>query len=366
MQTQSRFLQWRHVWTKKRLFWLCAGLSAVLIHILLAAFPSIAENVYGKGVYPVIRMIFRWTLGLLPIPGIVLILAASVWLLWVTGIRPLIRRQVTFPSFLAGLISTIGAVVFLFQSLWGFNYAREGIDTRLGLQLEGLTTQQLRSEFERATTEMLAAFEASKGYRALEPLSGVEYEAAVRELLEAELLLVGYSVAPRPRVRLIRPKGLLMRWNTAGIYLPFSGEGHVDAGMLPVQTPFTVAHEMAHGYGVTDEGDCNFLAYLTCRKSGDPDVRFAGVLSYWRYVASEFRFVFSDDYSTFYETLPQGIRDALIAIRENNALYPDIFPKLRDTVYDSYLKTQGVQEGLLSYSRVVQLVHAYEQHDGSD
>jgi hypothetical protein len=154
-----------------------------------------------------------------------------------------------------------------------------------------------------------------------------------------------------------------MRWNTAGIYVPFSGEGHVDAGMLPVQIPFTLAHEMAHGYGVTDEGDCNFIAYLACRSSDDLQIRFAGVLSYWRYVASEYRFVFPDEYKTAFEELPDLVKQILLEIRANDARYPDLLPRFRNTVYDTYLKSQGVHDGLHSYSRVVQLVWAFEQRE---
>jgi hypothetical protein len=182
----------------------------------------------------------------------------------------------------------------------------------------------------------------------------VEWE--LRQVLQKHQFPLSYS----PSVRIIRPRGILMRWNTAGIYFPFTGESHVDAGMLPVQIPFTLAHEMAHGFGVTDEGDCNFLAYLACKESNDPTVQFAGLFTYWRYVASEYRFLFPDQYDAQYRELPEMIKQLLKEIRENDAKYPDLFPKLRNTVYDTYLKSQGVHDGLMSYNRVVELVWRYE------
>lgn len=45
--------------------------------------------------------------------------------------------------------------------------------------------------------------------------------------------------------------------------------------------------------------------------------------------------------------------------------YPDIMPKLRDLVYDQYLKSHGVSEGLLSYGRVVLLALSWQEKYGS-
>jgi len=176
---------------------------------------------------------------------------------------------------------------------------------------------------------------------------------------------IGMPMVARPRVRLVHPKGILMRWNTAGIYLPYSGEGHVDAGMLPVQVPFTLAHEMAHGYGLTDEGDCNFLAYLACIRSESPLVQFSGHLTYWRYVAGAYRYAFPAKFKEVYQDLPRLVLNTLEEIHQNDARYPDILPKLRNMVYDSYLKSQGVHEGLQSYHRIVQLVWAYNLTNGN-
>jgi hypothetical protein len=78
-------------------------------------------------------------------------------------------------------------------------------------------------------------------------------------------------------------------------------------------------------------------------------------------VASEYQRVFPERYTTVHEALPSLITATLVAIRENNARYPDFLPAVRNAVYDSYLKSQGVHEGLQSYHRVVALTWAYEQ-----
>jgi hypothetical protein len=221
--------------------------------------------------------------------------------------------------------------------------------------------QQLTEEYTRATKELQIATESIKDVHDLSLRTNAEHEISIVQDLRDVLEQFDFPLCKSPRVRIVRPKGILMRWNTAGIYVPYSGEGHVDAGMLAVQIPFTLAHEMAHGFGVTDEADCNFLAYLVCRQSKDPLVRFAGILGYWRYVAGEYRFQFPEEYKKVFEELPDLVKALLLEIRANDAKYPDLFPKLRNAVYDTYLKTQGVHDGLMSYNRVVQMVWAYEK-----
>jgi hypothetical protein len=151
----------------------------------------------------------------------------------------------------------------------------------------------------------------------------------------------------------------LLRFSSSGVYLPWTGEGHVDAGLHPLNWPFVLAHEMSHGYGMADEGVCNFLAYQVCIGHSDPYVRYAGALYYWRYVAYEMMRFCPAETQAAVEALPAGIRGDLAGIREYSNRYPDIIPQWRDVVYDSFLKSQGLSQGVLSYNEVLVLAHAW-------
>ena len=125
--------------------------------------------------------------------------------------------------------------------------------------------------------------------------------------------------------------------------------------------PFTIAHEMAHGYGHGDEGTCNFLAYLACQRSADPYIRYAGQYSYWRYLRSALRGLDNEAYQKLEAEFPIGIANDLTSLKKSWAEYETFFPDFHDWVYDGYLKSQGVTEGLQSYSRVVMMVEAFER-----
>ena len=56
---------------------------------------------------------------------------------------------------------------------------------------------------------------------------------------------------------------------------------------------------------------------------------------------------------------PEGIKNDLPAIREEMNKYPDILPAVRDAAYNSYLKAQGIDDGIKNYDRVTMLAHAW-------
>ncbi|MDX1477226.1 MAG: DUF3810 domain-containing protein [Saprospiraceae bacterium] len=351
--------------TRYRLLWVALGTGAMILARICADRPDLAEQFYGHGLFRIVRHAYDYTLGWLPWPSVWLIMLLALWRLWRTALRPLIRRRVSLRSCLLGVLSTAGAVVFLFYFLWGFNYSRADVAARLDLDARPLDAEELRAEFGRATTDLRALLaEHDAEISASLDVLPAGLEARVRTLTEQTASQLGFPAYGRVRGRLLAPRGILLVFNTAGVYVPFSGEGHVDAGMLPMQIPFTMSHEMSHALGVTDEGDCNFLAYLSCTTADDPMIRYSGMLSYWRYAASEYRRWFPDDYAEVYETLPATMRTSLAAIRANLDKYPEFMPRLRNKVYDSYLKSHGVHEGLRSYSRIVRMVRAHREANG--
>lgn len=232
------------------------------------------------------------------------------------------------------------------------------IEDRLGFNFKSVTAEAIAIEFNRASDELDSIarnlppdLETDKSIMN-KPVSDHQLRPAVKEALQ----LLGLQKIGKVRVRQLWPNGILLRWNTAGIYIPHAFEGQVDHGQLSVQKPYTMAHEMAHGFGVTDEGTCNFIAWLACAQSDDPWMRYSGALTYWKYVAFETP---ADTVRQKLKTFPPVIEKTLQLIRDNDKKYPDLFPKYRDAIYSSYLKHHGVTEGLRSYNEVVLMVQQY-------
>jgi len=94
-----------------------------------------------------------------------------------------------------------------------------------------------------------------------------------------------------------------------------------------------MAHEITHGYGITNEGICNFIAYLACQKSSDPFIKYAGLVAYWRYLAGAYQQHKKEEYWSYREQLPKGFLADMDAINTTLRQYPDIMPQFRNFAY---------------------------------
>ncbi|MBI1227668.1 MAG: DUF3810 family protein [Bacteroidetes bacterium] len=346
------------------------GLLTILLGWLMPA--NFVEQWYSRGLFLGIRTMFRALDGWLPFAGVYLLLAGLlIWLGW--RARLLFRKSERtwgqrILRALHALLGFAGLVVFLFQWLWGFNYGRVPLEHQMGISPHPLTVDELRNELLIATTEAVRSrqgLEIGEDTVVAKQKIVPNAEDLMRQELRAVLKQYKYPNPNGVRGRTIVPKGILLRFSTAGVYLPFTGEGHVDAGLHYLQLPFVLAHEMSHAYGHGDEGTCNFLAYLSCIHANDPYINYIGHLYYWRYVASEFRAMSPEAYEQFRKALPAGIRADVRAINEEMDKYPDILPELRDAAYNTYLQSQGIAEGMKNYDRVTMLVAAWRQKYGS-
>ncbi|MEM6770642.1 MAG: DUF3810 family protein, partial [Bacteroidota bacterium] len=263
------------------------------------------------------------------------------------------------------VINSLALLIIAFLLGWGFNYGRQEVTEVMGFSdyqptLDELRTRvraqaaelaQLRQQITTDTTALTAADLPA------------DVEASARQLLVKALQKHGYPTPGRPRLRQLQPKGILLRWSTAGVYWPWAGEGNIDAGLHPLQKPAIAAHELAHAYGFGDEGTCTFWGWLAGEEATDPVQRYAFGLAYWRRLAGKLRQAEPDAYWAWRaDSLAPGIRNDLQAIYDNGEQYKDIAPVIRDVAYDTYLKAQGIHEGLLNYGKVVRLVEGYRKH----
>lgn len=351
---------------RTKLAWIFMGLAAVGLRMSLSAYPEVVERYYSRGLFPAIRWAIDYLLGWLPLPLIYPFLLLLLFLMIRQGRRwwkrPYEKLWARGLDALLGIGAFAGGAVFFFLFLWGFNYARAPLEKQLGLELSPLSLSELKEELYYETEQV-------KRLRSLipdadtEPISKAMLPASLESVLRGELeqLLerLGFSTIGRVRGMYVYPKGIFLRFGSSGLYFPWTGEGHVDAGLHPLQKPFVLAHELSHGYGFGDEGTCNFLAYLAAIQSENPVIAYAGRLNHWRTLAANYRYYEPEKYREFRESLPLGIQADLDAINEVLLRYPDFFPQLRYAAYEAYLKAQGIEEGMLNYDRVIMLARAW-------
>lgn len=347
--------RWPAFLHRRSMIWVAV---AVVIMLLNSILPSgIIDAWYYRGLFIVIRNVYDGILGWIPIPMFYIILLLTVMLIvkWFND-----RKGILY--MMSGLVGGIALIIVAFYVLWGFNYRQYRLQDRLGFMLDEVSSIDVAAEFKRATKDLQNEAMTLQGELKTDKAihDNPVTDRDLRPDVESVLQKLQLPHSGKVRVRELWPKGLLLRWSTAGIYIPHAFEGHIDPGLLSVQKPFTMAHEMAHGYGLTDEGACNFIAWLACRQSEDPWVRFSGALTYWRYAAAEMK---AEDVAQALDNLDPVVRRCLLLIRENDKKYPDLMPKIRDAIYSRYLEGHGVEGGLHSYNYVVKMVIKYLENE---
>jgi len=379
----------------RRWAWMFLGAGAYAAHLSLGKDSALVENVFSRGIFIGVRWLWDRTCGLSPIPLLYIFLTAAVlWDIWLLfrwkrsrAFRPKWyspgrlspeeyrsdvyvsskKGPVALTKFGKGLLtvaSWAGMFIFFFYTLWGFNYNRVGLETQLHLEVQPLDLATIRAEADEAVRALAEARASTPGADEAALGDGAlprDLETKVRDALAKVLAGAGYPVTGRPRVRPLWPGGLMMRFSSTGFYLPYCGEGYIADNLTAWEKPFVTAHEMVHAYGITDEGAANFLGFLACVSSDDPFIRYSGLLSYWNYVFAELARLSRDDAKRLAARLPEGARADLRAAFENWDRYRGPMRAAAQAVYERYLKSQGIAEGLKSYDRFVSLVAAWKR-----
>lgn len=355
-----------------RKFWIIFGLISVATSILFSYFPLLADKLYYKGAFQVIRVVYDYTLGWLPFPMIYIVFPLTIYLIYflLGKAWKAIRTEsalVALKEIILGFLAFVGFFYGMFYWLWGYNYSKPNFETNINLDVQQISSTQLFNELYRVHDQLAGIrpnFETNPD--TLDEKLSQDLESKLRVTLEEFLVDNDYPTYGRVRIRKLKPKGTLLRISTAGVYIPFAIEGHFDAGLHPLTWPATLAHEMAHGYGFTDEGTCNFIGYQVCIDHEDPYIKYSGWLMYFRYLYRNARLADRTRFSNFSKQMSREVYNDLVDIDNYSRRYPDIMPKVRDAVYDSYLKSHGVKEGLRSYSRMILLVDAWNRKQGND
>jgi hypothetical protein len=364
----------RRVSAGRRWLWVFLGSGAFALHVLLGTDSAFVERGYSRGIFIGIRWLWDYTLGLSPFPLLYIFLAvAVVWDAWMI-FRFLSRPKPRLPSSVwtkirqAGLLvaSWAGMLVFFFYVLWGLNYNRLRLEKQLNLDVVPLDLVGIKAEA-AWTVRLLAETRAlvpGATSAALTPAAvPPDLEAILRKSLSITLKDAGYPSPGRVRIRPLWPGGLIMRFSSTGFYFPYFGEGYIAGNLMPSEKPFVTAHEMVHAFGITDEGGANLLGFLACQSAPSPIVRYSGLLSYWSYVYSDLVRASRKDAERIAASLPEGVRADIRAAQENWDRYRGPLRKVARGVYERYLKSQGVEEGIKSYDRFVALLAAWKRRN---
>ncbi len=129
--------------------------------------------------------------------------------------------------------------------------------------------------------------------------------------------------------------------------------------MTDYNIPFTACHELSHLRGFMQEEEANFIAFLACRKSEDPQFQYSGSMLGW---INCMNVLYEADYDTWEEIHSQILPQVKADLQANNEFwdqYDGRVAEVADQVNDNYLKANGQEEGVQSYDRMADLIVAW-------
>ena len=270
------------------------------------------------------------------------------------------RRILTAVTRVLALLAVILWIITLFLYSWAANYRTPGFSEKSGIRPDGCTKEELYTVADyfarRASSLSNEVPRNDKGVFTLPAPEIIEdYSVAYSRLTEEFPFLGG---------RVNKPKNMLFSkimsaTGFTGIYFSITGETNLNTDVPACFLPFTVAHELAHQKGFASEQECNFLGVAASESCGDVVYEYSGCLAGLLYTSNA---LYSADIEAWYDVMSQCSPGVISDLSDNNAYWAkweSPVEEAAESVYDSYLKSQGQELGIKSYGACVDLIVEY-------
>ncbi len=256
---------------------------------------------------------------------------------------------------------TIALAVYIISVLsWGINYHTQSPVAKIGVNAQVISVDEL----EQATLLFIQKINEVAPQTQRDE-SGV-FNAPKQEIFDASSEIYNnlqkqYPVLewPSTKAKPMLFSRFMSELKYTGFYFGFTAEANVNDEQPLCFLPSTIAHELAHVRGVAPEQDANFLAVLSCETSGDINYIYSGYLLAYVHLSNALYSADTDKWQSAYEQLSDFVKADLQANNAYWAQFESPASDIADAVYETYLQSNGQEDGLASYGRVVDLLVDY-------
>ena len=368
----------RPLHARRRLITFGLGVAAFLLFQILLLLPGLTDTLFGRVFNPPVIWIISRLTGIFPFSVAELLIVGYVTSTAVFTLRSIVslaRRRRSPKNALAAtglvVLRDVGAIVFLFYVVWGFNYARPPLSERLGWpEFARPDSVELLAITEESIRNVNAAYLALHGAEDIGHPTTAQDMGALNAAIDVgyasatELLDLPTSIGRRyGRVKQPLMSSLLARFGIAGVYAPWTGESHIVPQPM-VYRAYTMGHEKAHQRGVNPELEASFLGYVATALAPDPVARYSAAFYANGRLLRLLRGADRRRLSAM--RLPGVERDR----RDLNAWWEQFegpAEAVGTAINDRFLRTNRVAGGVRNYDLVVRLfVEFKRQHGGLD
>ena len=157
-----------------------------------------------------------------------------------------------------------------------------------------------------------------------------------------------------------------------GYYFPFSLEANINSVMYITNVAPTVCHELSHTKGFMNEDDANFIGFLACIESEDTFLEYCGYLSVLNYVNNDFYQSINKNKNKYKKHVRISdlvaddnvflTREDWQVVEKKAVVKTATVKKVSNTIMETTLKLNGIEQGMQQYDEVVDLLLKY--YDG--
>jgi hypothetical protein len=311
--------------------------------------PVSVEHYYSEGIYPFIAILFSSLSSLVPFSLWDIFWVGTIMLI-IGGLGLVIFKRIKLSRYGLRLAQFIAVLYSLFYLLWGYNYFRPMLETRIGWEKSKPDETFFRLAFDSIIIHSNLSYitVSDSDYLLIDSLIEVSYNR------NREELGINYPNGKR------RPKKMLFssffaKAGVNGYFGPFFNEIHLNNHVLPVEYPFVLAHEKAHQFGIANESEANLAAFVICATSDDRQLQYSGYLCLLVYFLPDA--VHLKDYKDFIKRIDKRV---LLDLQFRNKYYKSLqkekIQKVQAAANNAYLKTNHIEQGIKNYNQVVSLV----------
>ncbi len=336
--------------------------AALVLQFLSRRMPGFAEW-YAGVIYPGILRLLGGISSLFPYAldeCLIYLLIAGAVFGAVRGIRRIRRKETGAAVWCAGVLRLLlkaGILwLFLFTVTCGINYHRTPFSKLAGLPAEPSTVEELEElclwltgQIEEVSRNTLVQ---EDGLTALPEALAEKTRDAMAELGNVYPELGGWYPKAKP---VLSWKVLSLEF-LEGVFGPYTMEAHYNPDIPAYNQPAVLCHELSHLKGFMREDEANYIAYLACMGSEDPNLKYSALLLAYTHSINA---LFKADRERF-----AAVRGQLCEQAERDyayhraywAQYEGPVSELSDKINDTYLRVNAQQEGSRSYGRMVDLL----------
>lgn len=353
-------------------FWLMLLFPLSLLMVTLCRNINGLADWYEAGIYRVISKIGNLLSSTLPfsvgellvlllVPGVLCYLI--IWLIQV--IRSKGKRARTCGRFLIRLLSIVSVIFFLYTTNCGLNYYASDFAASSGMTIRKNDPEELyqvcvmMADHAAALRESLA--EDENGVMKLDFQTVNRSAAEAVNALHQTYAFIDDGYAEPKNVMLSRG---MSAFKITGVFFPFTFEANVNVDAPDYGIPFTMCHELAHLRGLMHEEDANFVAFLACIQSDDPQLQYSGYMMGMLYAGNALYQADRELFGKYAAHFSEKVRRDRNAHTEYWSQFETPVAKVASAVNDSYLRSNAQESGVRSYGQVVDLILAY--YDDSD